>query len=107
MPRIVCSKDEQTYRVTKNEIVVVTYAGDQPYQLWFADEWTCPTCKHRVLTGFGQGPIWRRGGDCLAFPEQVKQLESAGYPIRHEREWDFAKDGDPMAGLAEVSYGGS
>lgn len=83
MPRMVCTPCEQTYRVIDNNIVVVTYAQDEPYQLWFADEWACPTCKNRVVSGFGQGPIWRRGEE--GYDKLLEGL-SRQWNIRHERE---------------------
>lgn len=83
MPRMVCTPCQQTYRVVDNNIVVVTYAQEKPYQLWFADEWKCLTCDHRVVSGFGSGPIWRREqGD---FDKALKEFEG-NWTIRHEHE---------------------
>lgn len=83
MPKIVCTPCQQTYRVDNNSIVVVTYAQETPYQLWFADEWKCPTCGHRVVSGFGDNPIWRReDGD---FDNVLASYEKS-WIIRHEHE---------------------
>jgi hypothetical protein len=27
------------------------------YRLWSADLWICPDCGHKIISGFGKGPI--------------------------------------------------
>ena len=83
MPRMVCTPCQQTYRVVNNQIVVVTYAQENPYQLWFADEWACPTCDHHVVSGFGDGPIWRREDGNF---EKALAGFRRTWCIRHEHE---------------------
>ena len=59
MHRPVCSKDQTEFRPTSNEVNVLDTAGpDQlPYQLWAADEWTCPACGFQIVVGFGDYPL--------------------------------------------------
>ena len=61
MHRPICSRCEVEMRPSKNNVVVVDYAHDppQPYQIWSADEWTCPKCGHRIIVGFGESPYIR------------------------------------------------
>lgn len=55
-----CCVDCKTgYVPLKNDILVLETMDNrmQPYKLWAADLLQCPKCKHRLITGFGQGCI--------------------------------------------------
>ena len=50
-------------RPARNGVTVLDYAGFGPYQTWEADEWECPTCKHRIVVGFGNAPSFHHNED--------------------------------------------
>ena len=84
--RPVCSPCEVEMRPFKNGVVVVDYAERGPYQLWEADEWACPKCKHKIVVGFGAGPVAREGsGEDLSLI--VRRAAEAGL-ARHNREFN-------------------
>lgn len=49
---IVCSGCKVEFRCAKNGVEVVDYASFGPYKIWEADEWECPSCHVRIITGF-------------------------------------------------------
>jgi DNA-directed RNA polymerase subunit RPC12/RpoP len=55
----ICTKCEVEMRPVKNEVVVIDYASYGPYTAWEADEWECPECKYRIITGFANEPYAR------------------------------------------------
>ena len=36
---------------------LTTHSDGKPFQLWSCDEYVCPSCDHKILTGFGYQPI--------------------------------------------------
>jgi hypothetical protein len=56
-----CPECQREMRCRKTGRGVVCTVDGMPYQVWHADEWTCPTCSANVLTGFGRGPLATRG----------------------------------------------
>ena len=54
---IVCSKCEVEFRCVKKGVKMVDYASFGPYKVWEADEWECPGCGVKVITGFADTPI--------------------------------------------------
>lgn len=57
MPKLVCSKDQVELRCALNEVNVIEYSNNGPYKIWEADEWECPECHVKVITGFAQNPL--------------------------------------------------
>jgi PHP family Zn ribbon phosphoesterase len=51
---LVCSSCNVGLRPSLNGVTVVETAHDPPqiYKIWMADEWSCPSCGHAVITGF-------------------------------------------------------
>lgn len=48
----------------------------KPYKLWTADEWYCPSCGYRLITGFGLAPNAERHDP--GFNSEVNGLIAAG-----------------------------
>ncbi len=82
----VCSKCEVEFRPSKNGVEVVDYASFGPYKIWEADEWECPSCHTKVITGFADRPIHvntlHDGGD------GIMQAAIAAGRFRANREWE-------------------
>ena len=53
----ICVKCSRVMRPMKNDVVVELLAEFGSYELWYADEWGCPVCDCRVITGYGSGPF--------------------------------------------------
>lgn len=79
--RPICSSCEVEMQPTNNNVVVVTHANFGPYTLTNADEYTCPKCGHRIITGFALYPYAEH------FEEDFKERLEAIKPenIRHNR----------------------
>lgn len=54
---LVCTNCEIEFRPFKNGVELVDYAEYGPYKMWEADEWQCPSCHVKVITGFAEQPI--------------------------------------------------
>lgn len=54
MSKLVCTNCQRELRPHLNGVNVVEYANFGPYKIWSADEWKCPECGLRVITGFSQ-----------------------------------------------------
>ena len=57
--RPVCSKCELEFKPVKNEVEVLDFSDNGPYEITFADEWECTGCQFRIVVGFGDGPYAR------------------------------------------------
>ncbi len=51
----------------------------QPYELWNADLWKCPTCGIEIVGGFGDGPISAHYKE--NFEVTIKRYEQLGLII--------------------------
>lgn len=72
MPRPVCVACQCFYRVVKNGVRIIegkpTHADAKlglaepdawvPYKVWLADMYQCPSCGHRIISGFAKSPSW-------------------------------------------------
>lgn len=72
MPRPICIKCKVEFRCKKNGYHAVLLSGTppEPYQIWDADMWECPSCHAQILSGFGSKPIaenWQ-----TLFPDWLK-----------------------------------
>jgi len=91
MSKIVCSTCEVEYRPYVNGVSVIEYSANGPYKLWQADEWECPNCLQRVVTGFANEPIRSHApgfpvelADVLDHPELVRyDFESQEQRVTH------------------------
>ena len=46
-----------TYMTFQDSLINPSITSRRPYELWATDEYECPTCKKKILTGFGANPI--------------------------------------------------
>lgn len=53
----VCVKCQVEMRPELNGVGALSMAGAQPYELYDADLWKCPTCGVEMILGFGKRPI--------------------------------------------------
>lgn len=53
----ICVRCSRAMRPMTNDVIVELLAAFGSYELWYADEWGCPKCDYRVITGYGQGPF--------------------------------------------------
>jgi hypothetical protein len=51
------------------QVIETFCAPPKPYRLWNADEWVCPSCGVKVITGFGLSPVAEHWDD--GFAEKV------------------------------------
>lgn len=55
--KAVCAKCRCEMRPKKNDYCVEEMADTAfPYRVWFADLWSCPSCKSEVVIGFANNP---------------------------------------------------
>lgn len=75
MIKYFCEKDKLHYRIKKTGIHVVLCDTDgEPEELWYADLWECPTCKHNLLAGFAKVPYRTKKTDPEAFARELEAL---------------------------------
>lgn len=53
----ICVQCQVPFRPFKNGVTVELLAAYGSYELWEADEWACPVCDARIITGFAQSPF--------------------------------------------------
>jgi DNA-directed RNA polymerase subunit RPC12/RpoP len=54
----VCRPCGAFMKIEQNGVTVEEQTEDgQPYKLWDADMYRCPSCGHEVISGFGRGPL--------------------------------------------------
>lgn len=58
VPPPTCVPCQAVMRCNRNgrRVLIISEDGS-PYQLWAADEYRCPVCDHRLITGYGARPI--------------------------------------------------
>ena len=80
MPKLLCAECEVELLPSVNGVDVIEYAWTGPYKVWYADEYKCPNCGHRVISGFAKNPIeqW--------MPEFAERISSV--PLSNAR-YDF------------------
>ena len=59
MKRPICVRCQTEFRNIKSGIAVIEMFSQppEPYQIWLADLFECPTCKTRIVSGFAQEPL--------------------------------------------------
>ncbi len=85
MSKLLCSDCQLELRCTLNEVVVLEFSQHGPYKLWYADEFSCPSCDRKTITGWGATPFWtpERGPD---FPKQLIEDEATEGRLRYHFE---------------------
>lgn len=53
----ICVSCKREMRCSKTGRRVVLTTDGEPYQVLSGDEYACPACKVRVVTGFARGPL--------------------------------------------------
>jgi hypothetical protein len=69
----VCAKCQRFMRCERNGVLVVVMSGDDPYKVFSADLWKCPSCGAEVIGGFGSQPLVEDVGQ----PDFLQRVESA------------------------------
>lgn len=80
MTKLLCGECEVELLPSVNGVDVIEYAWTGPYKVWYADEYKCPNCGHRVIAGFGNAPFVQH------MPEFINRLSSV--PLSNAR-YDF------------------
>ena len=91
MPNPICVDCQCEFRPVKNETIIVTMAGLDPYQMWHADTWGCPGCKKEIIFGFGQKFVaehWHPD-----FNEKLDAERQCGSRIEYDYERPTPKKG--------------
>jgi len=57
--RPVCAACQVEMHPERNGVGVLDMADYGPVNLWDADLWECPKCRHQIVSGFGGNPIAR------------------------------------------------
>jgi hypothetical protein len=52
----ICSGCGLAMKPEMNGVLVIetAHAPPQAYKTWWADEWRCPMCRHKVIVGFSE-----------------------------------------------------
>jgi len=58
--RPVCVKCRVEFRPERNGVKVIDLFinNSQPYKIWDADMWKCPSCEVEIIVGFGRAPLY-------------------------------------------------
>lgn len=89
MPRIVCAKCRVAFKPVMSGVAVVEMAGGspsikpQPYRLWSADGYMCPSCRTVIICGFGDKPAAEHFEP--DFAEKLARCTKGGYIPWFER----------------------
>ncbi len=73
--RIVCGPCQVEFQCFKNGVLLVDYASFGAYKSWEADEWRCPNCGTKIITGFADRPDHHIDP---GFAKGIKAAEEAG-----------------------------
>ncbi len=73
--RPVCVKCQCEMRCVKTGADIVVMSGCEPYQIWQADIFGCPSCGVEVIAGWASKP-WKAQHD-PDFDELVSRLQDA------------------------------
>ena len=59
MPKQICVKCSREFKIERNGVMVIEMFSypPQPYKIWSADIWKCPTCEREIIAGFGHQAI--------------------------------------------------
>lgn len=81
MRRPVCVKCQRQFRNIKSGVFVIEMfcIPPKPYKIWMADLFECPTCKARIVAGFGDNPVARHYEE--DFEHWVREA-SEGFQVR-------------------------
>jgi hypothetical protein len=91
MPKLVCGECEVELLPSVNGVDVIEYAWTGPYKVWYADEYKCPNCGYRVISGFADKPFEHYQPE---FQERLSSvlLSNARYDFENqEQRAEFAK----------------
>lgn len=99
MSKLVCSMCEIEFKPVKNGVEVVEFSDNGPYKLWEADEWECPDCNIRVVTGFAQQPT-HRNDDPASFDAQIAYANA--HDLRRNDYEDTAQRDHSQDGLIPI-----
>ena len=94
MTKMVCTNCEVEYRPSTNGVEVIEYASFGPYKFWEADEWECPGCKTKVITGFGYECLGRHDVNPEEFEAMIQNAWAAGR-LRHDFKSVEQRAGSP------------
>ena len=89
MPAPVCVNCNVSYRVEKSGGYVIEMFSNppKPYKIWSADGWMCPGCGHKIMNGFGRGPIAEHyQEDFQAILERVVDLDWCVESFEHAED---------------------
>jgi hypothetical protein len=93
MPKLVCVKCQIELRPSVNGVTVIEMASFGPYKVWAADEWECPGCGQKIISGFSNEPI-RQDHYADDFPQWLEhEIERATKVSKVI--WDFER---PLGG---------
>ena len=81
MPKSICVKCEVEIVLVKNGIFVIEMFlhPPQPYKIWSADLWECPTCQHQTVVGFGVTPLAEHFED--KFPAILERAQKSKFSV--------------------------
>jgi len=92
MKRPICVKCQTEFRNIKSGIAVIDMFSDppEPYQVWLADLFECPTCKTQIVSGFGDRLLVRHHD--VDFKQHLRFLRE-----RFEvRNYEHPEDANPV-----------
>ena len=89
MPKLVCSSCQSELKPLNSGVKVFEYAGEKLHKIWCADEWHCPSCGLRVVSGFGASPLAVHYE--TTFAETLKRVMQKPELVRYNYEWQNRK----------------
>lgn len=83
--KLLCVACEVEMKPSVNGVDVIEYASFGPYKVWFADEYACPNCGVKIVTGFANSPYVHHMPE---FEERLASvlLENARYDFENQKQ---------------------
>lgn len=85
MPKQICVKCSVEFKIEKNSVMVVEMFSDppQPYKIWSADMWKCPTCGAEIIAGFGHQAVAEHFQE--KFDDVLNKVQTNGCYVVYEK----------------------
>jgi hypothetical protein len=80
----ICVKCNQEMRCLKNRRVVHDpKVGEWPETYWIGDEYGCPVCDNKIVTGFAQRKFTREEVEQVVAPEDMEGAVPFVHSVEH------------------------
>ena len=84
MPTPLCCTCSLQMTCSGNDVIVIEFSDKGPYRLWYADEYSCPSCDDLIMTGWGTDAFWRP--EYGRFPKDLVDQHKTANRLRYSFE---------------------